>query len=367
MLAIISAVIALIVLSGILACIEAALFSVSPLKVNELAQDGTRPSRVLARIRNNLKKPIAALVILTNFVNIVGSIFVGGMAGEHFGSQWVGLFSGILTFLIIIFAEIIPKNLGEIHALTIARMTAIPVELTAGLLTPAIWLIELITSPFLPEGKSGFSTNESEIRMMVKLGHKEGAIARQEHELILRAFELDDTKASDIATPRTAMTYLRGSRTLGECREDIIASQHTRIIIVGETLDQVKGFTRKDFLLQSLLQGKESELIESFSIPILFFPADAPAGVVLSKFQKSHQHIGIVTDEFGGVSGIVTLEDVLEILAGEIIDENDRAVDLREYARSISPTRDEQSDDKAGVNNPVSNQGEAGGNSGSGS
>jgi CBS domain containing-hemolysin-like protein len=256
------------------------------------------------------------------------------MAGDYFGSQWVGIFSGVLTFLIIIFAEIIPKNLGEYHCEKVALLTAIPVDIVTRLFTPLIWLLEKITQPFLPKGQSGFSTNENEIRMLVKMGHRQGSIARQEHELILRAFELDDTQAASIATPRTAMTYLRGSSTLEESRDQIAGSQHTRIIVVGETLDHVIGFARKDHLLLSLLEGLGGKQVESFAMPILFFQANSPASVLLSRFQKSRQHIGIVKDEFGGVVGVVTLEDVLEILAGEIVDENDVAIDLREFARS---------------------------------
>lgn len=326
-------IVVLIVLSGLLACIEAALFSVNPVKINELATNGQKSALILKKIKDSLQRPIAAIVILTNLVNIVGSIFVGGVAAQVFGSQWVGLFSGILTFLIIIFAEIIPKNLGEFHCLKVSQTVAIPVDLLTKFLTPFIVLIDLITKPFLPGRTTNFTTNENEIRLLVKVGQKEGTIKKQEQELILKAFELDDTRASDIATPRTAMTYLRGHQTLEQCAEDIINSQHTRIIIVGETRDQIVGFARKDQLLSEIINGKKHAQVKEFAQDILRFGSKAPASHLLSTFQRSRQHIGIVEDNFGGVMGIVTLEDVLEILAGEIVDEIDQAVDLREFAK----------------------------------
>lgn len=337
-------IVVLIFFSGILACIEAALFSVSPIKVNELAAAGSKSGKTLKKIKDNLQKPIAAIVILTNLVNIVGSIFVGGLAANHFGSQWVGLFSGILTFLIIIFAEIIPKNLGEFHCLKISTMIAIPVDILARVLTPAIFLIHFITRPFLPGSTSDFTTNENEIRTLVKMGHKEGNIRKQEHELILRAFDLDDTKAEDIATPRTAMTYLRGNQTLEQCLQQIMESQHTRIIIVGDTLDHILGFARKDHLLIQSIKGKSQVPVKELAQPISRFNGKVPANVLLSTFQKKRQHIAIVEDSFGGVIGVVTLEDVLEILAGEIVDENDTAVDLREFARSKSAAKQRSED-----------------------
>lgn len=339
-------ILVLIVLSGLLAGIEAALFSVNPVKVNELASKGQKSAMTLKKIKDSLQRPIAAIVILTNLVNIVGSIFVGGVASQVFGSQWVGLFSGLLTFLIIIFAEIIPKNLGEFYCLKISQSVAAPVEFITKLLTPFIVLIDFITKPFLPGRTTSFTTNENEIRLLVKVGHKEGTIKKQEQELILKAFELDDTKASDIATPRTAMTFLRGHKSLEECTDEIIGSQHTRIIIVGETRDVILGFARKDQLLTEIINNKKHHLISEFSQEILRFGSEAPASHLLSTFQKKRQHIGIVEDNFGGVMGVVSLEDVIEILAGEIVDEIDEVVDLRELAK-IKSMRSKTSKDSS--------------------
>lgn len=336
MLILVLSIASIIIAAGILACIEAALFSVSPIKVNEFAASKTQQGKVLKKIRDNLQKTIAAVVILTDLVNIGGPMFVGVIVAEKFGSNWVGISSGIMTFLFIIFAEIIPKNLGERYSFPICKWTALPLDWLSKALTPLIWLINLIAKPFLPGTSSSFSTNENEIRYLVKMGHSEGIIEKQEQELINRTFELNDVKAEDIATPRTAMTYLRGDQLLKDCSDKIINSQHTRIVIVGETLDEILGFARKDHLLGHLIKSSGDKNVKDLANDILRFSADATASFLLSTFQKSRNHIGIVMDPFGGVTGIVTLEDVLELLAGEIVDENDRAVDLREYAKKMS-------------------------------
>ncbi|MBV7328278.1 hemolysin family protein [Chloroflexi bacterium TSY] len=328
MITLIIAALVVIIASGVCSGTEAALFSISTVKVRQLAQSNSPAAQALLAIQEDMTRPIATIVVLTNISNIVGSIAVGNLASSVLGSQWLGLFSGILTFLIIIFSEIIPKTLGERHADRVALLTARPVNTLTWLLSPVVWLLEKVTSPFT-YGESPLTTNESEIRLLAQIGRHEGVIESDESEMIERVFHLKDVTAADIMTPRVNMTYLDGQKTLTEVLNDVQDSQHTRIVIIDDNRDNVTGLVLKAEILQGLVDGQADRPVKELQRDVHFVPETAQADMLLTDFQRSKQHLYIVQDEFGGVSGVVTLEDVLEVLIGEIVDETDKDVDLR--------------------------------------
>ena len=333
MLALVVAV--LIVISGSALCssVEAALFSVSTLKARQLAQSKNPAAVALLAIRDRMNRPIATIVILNNIFNIVGSIAIARIAEVVLGNTLLGVFSGLLTFLIIIFGEIIPKTLGERYSQPLALLAALPVTALTFIFTPIVWVMEKATAPFTRKEKLP-TTNESEIMLLAKIGYQEGIIEDDEAEMIQRVFLLNDLTASDLMTPRTAVTYLQGNRSLAESRVDIANSQHTRIIIIEESLDRVIGLALKDELLTAMVEGKRDRKIAEFTRKVRFVPETIRADRLLKSFQKSRSHLVVVVDEYGTVSGVVTLEDVLEILTGEIVDETDRIIDLQAAARN---------------------------------
>jgi CBS domain containing-hemolysin-like protein len=318
--------------SAICAAAETAILSVSRIKVKQLAQSKKPGALALLKIRQKINRPIATIVILNNIFNIVGSIIIGSLAAEVLGDTWLGVFSGILTFLIIVFGEIVPKTLGERYAENIALFIALPVQLLTIVFTPLVWLVERVTAPFT-QGRVIHSTNEAEIKFLTNLGYQEGVIEDDEAEMIQRVFQLNDLTAADLMTPRIIITYLRGSLTLSECKQEIIASQHTRIIVIEETIDNVVGVVLKDDLLTAMIKGKKEQKITNLVRQVRFVPETIRADKLLQVFQKTREHLAVVLDEYGGVAGVVTLEDVLEVLTGEIVDETDRNVDLQEIAR----------------------------------
>ncbi|OWY67433.1 hypothetical protein B7486_31250 [cyanobacterium TDX16] len=333
MLALVVAV--LIVISGSALCssVEAALFSVSTLKARQLAQSKNPAAVALLAIRDRMNRPIATIVILNNIFNIVGSIAIARIAETVLGNTLLGVFSGLLTFLIIIFGEIIPKTLGERYSQRLALLAALPVTALTFIFTPLVWIVEKVTAPFTRKEKLP-TTNESEIMLLAKIGYQEGIIEDDEAEMIQRVFMLNDLTAADLMTPRTALTYLRGDLTLAASRVDIINSQHTRIIVIEDSLDRVIGVTLKDELLTAMVEGKRERKIVEFTRKVRFVPETIHADRLLRAFQKSRNHLVVVVDEYGTVSGVVTLEDVLEILTGEIVDETDRIIDLQAAARN---------------------------------
>ncbi len=332
MIQIIVAVFILLLVSGLCSGSEAALFSVSVIRVRQLAESGSQAAKVLLNIRENMNRPIASIVVLNNIANIVGSIVVGLIVTNELGEAWLGIVTTILTFLVIIFSEIIPKTLGEQYAEQIALLVARPVQILTLILTPIVWLVEKLTSP-ITKGQVSPTTNEAEIRLLARIGRQEGIIEDDESEMIERVFSMNDKTAEEMMTPRVAMTSLDGDLTLAEAKEQIFDSNHSRMIVIGETVDDVLGVALKDELLTAMVEQKMDHPVSEFARTIKFIPEKVPADRLLQIFRQSRQHIAVVMDEFGGVAGLVTLEDVLETLTGHIVDETDEYTDLRTVTR----------------------------------
>ncbi len=169
-----------------------------------------------------------------------------------------------------------------------------------------------------------------------KWDKRQGTIEDDEFEMIRKIFDLNDMTAADLMTPRVVMTYLKSALTLAEAKEDILNSPHSRIIVIGETPDEVTGVALKTELLAGIIEGKLDRSISNFTHKVHFVLGRKRADQLLAIFQQARQHLAVVVDEYGGVSGVVTLEDVLEVLTGPLVDETDTVVDMQEFARTQS-------------------------------
>ncbi|MDM8521307.1 hemolysin family protein [Anaerolineales bacterium HSG6] len=325
-------VMAVLVASATCSLVEAALFSVPLTKVRQLAETKQPAALALLTIRENMNRPIATIVIVNNISNIVGSITLGAIAGTVLGSQWLGLFSTIFTFLVIILAEITPKVAGERFSEPIALFSARPIRFLVWTFTPLVWAVEKITSP-ITEGASRPTTDEAEIKLLAKIGQQEGIIESDESQMIQQVFKLNDITASNLMTPRVTLTHLQGRMTLAEAKDEILASPHSRIIVIGDTIDDVLGIVLKGVLLTEMIEGRDKQRIAELVSEVRFVPETLPADKLLPIFQQRRQHLAVVVDEFGGIAGVVTLEDVVEVLTGDIVDETDLIVDLQASAR----------------------------------
>ncbi len=320
--------------SGLCSGTETALLSVPDVRARQLAEEGGRRARALLAIREHIARPISAIVVLNNVFNIVGSIAVGTVAAATYGEQWVGFVSGVLTFLVILFAEILPKTLGERYAERVGLWVALPVRGLTVLMTPLVVLFEVLMRP-LTRGSRAPSTNEAEIRLLADMGRSEGYIEDDEVEMIQRVFLLNDRVARDLMTPRTAVTWLDAAVTLTEARAEIIASEHSRIVVAEGELDRADGIVLKDELLTALLdETRQSERVGELRRPVEAVPWLMRADDLLRLFRRRQEHLALVIDEHGGTMGVITLEDVVEVLTGPIVDETDRRPNLRHYARA---------------------------------
>jgi len=325
------AVIIMLFGSGFFSATEAALFSAPINKAKVLANQKKRGAGFLLKIKKDMRPTITVLVVFTNIFNIAGSIFIGSIAADVFGSASIGLFSAVLTFLVVVFAEIIPKSIGESFAVPISLSLSAPLFYTTKVFSPLVRLIELFTKP-LPKKKKTIS--EEEIRTLSNIGFLEGVIEEDEKEMIHRVFLLNDLKVKDVMTPRTVVTAFNANKTLEDLEEEIYSLSHSRIPIYKDSLDNIVGIChQRDLLISFSREEKKKPLTDFISRKAIKVDENEKIDKLIPVFRKTRCHLAIVVDEFGGTAGVITLEDVLEQIIGSVIDETDETVDLREKAR----------------------------------
>ena len=230
--------IGLIVGSGFFSGIEASLFAITQGQAEIFVKQGKPGAGSLLTIKKNMNRAITVLVVGNNIVNIAGSIFIGVIAGRVLGNEWIGMISSVLTFLIIIMGEILPKNIGENYAERIALTMAPLVVFLTKILYPLVWLIERLTSPFIVQRAL---VSEDELRIMSDLGHREGVIEDDERAMIENVFRLNDLTARDIMTPRTVMNSLQKDAVLGDIKEEIFDMTNSRLPVYDEDSDDIVG------------------------------------------------------------------------------------------------------------------------------
>ncbi|USN94715.1 MAG: HlyC/CorC family transporter [Candidatus Nomurabacteria bacterium] len=319
-----------ILLSFIFSLVETSLFGVSLSKANILKKQGKFGSSALLEIKKHPSRSITTIVLLNNVNNIVGSIFIGHVATKIFGDELLGIISAILTILIILLGEIIPKTLGDNFAEPIALFVSRPVLFLTSVFRPVTFLIEKITKKFIRHKKI---TSEEELRLLSELGELEGSIEKDEREMIGRVFTMNDKTARDIMTPRTVVDYVEKDAKLEDLSKSLYEKAYSRLPVIDKDLDNVVGVIQTKLALIELARDNKYLRAVDIADKPLFVSEKTRVDALLTIFKKNRTHLAVVRDEFGGTAGIVTLEDVLEVLVGEIVDETDEVVDLREYAK----------------------------------
>jgi magnesium and cobalt exporter, CNNM family len=340
MILLLSATFIIIVLSFLSSSMEAALFTVSFVQIEQMIDKGKSGALRLKANKDKIQDSIIAIVILNNLSNISGSILVGSIASTLFNDVWLGVYSGVLTFVIILAGEVIPKTLGERYAPGYARRTANIVFVMRMVMLPAIAVIRIMVRPVSVAHKPSTRTSEEHIKTLAKLGHRYGTILDSENQLIRRIFHLNDILAKDIMTPRTVVTALHADMTLGELEKDLYKSPFSRFPVYGEDHDDIIGVAHIRDLLEGIGKGKRDVSVREFTEEVSFVPEAAKADQMLRDFQRNREHFAVVIDEYGGTAGVVTLEDILEQLVGEIVDEYDNDVDMRVKARALKERKE---------------------------
>lgn len=301
--------------------VEAALLTVNPVKVHELAR---RPravagARELERLRQRLGRTLAVLVIANNIFNIFGSVMVGGFAAAVFARHGVegpalALFSVGLTVLLILLGEILPKSIGSRFALSVALATAPAVKLVVALMGPLVLLLERVLPSITAENE--ISTDEEEIRQLARLGSQKGQIEADEAAMIAKVFQLNDLTARDLMVPRVSAPTLDGLESLEDQKPLLLRQAAPWWVVLGEEVDEVLGVASREALLSQLLQGQGGARVADLVDPVEFVPEMIRADRLLTSFRRNSSGVRVVVDEFGGFVGVIGPEAVLAVLAG---------------------------------------------------
>jgi CBS domain containing-hemolysin-like protein len=330
-------IILIVIGAALCACLEAAFFTVSLGSAKLFKEKGSRGGRALLKVKERIHSSVITLVILNNTITIAGSIYIGHLTTELYGNEIIGLVSTLLTATIIIFGEIIPKMIGENYARRISLLFATPVLFLTWIFYPITYSIEFLMSGFM---KKHSVISEDELKMLSQMGEAEGSIERDEQELIQRAFTLNDLSAKDIMTPRTVIEGLPADVTIREVKAIVSHKPYSRYPVYNGTLDTIVGICHTRDILTALAADKDEEKISSFAKPTFFVSEKKRVDDLLRLFLSKRSHMAIVQDDYGATVGVVTLEDALETLVGEIVDETDEVVDLQSLARTLSSKRE---------------------------
>lgn len=344
MFAVTIAVAIVVVVSAACSLFEAVLYSVPPSHVESLAAAGKGSGRRLKRLREDVQRPIAAILSLNTIANTGGAAIAGAAAASAFGADRLAWFSAFFTLTILLFSEIIPKTAGVVFCRPLAPIIAAPLDLLVLVLRPLIWLTGTVTR-LIARDREEPGASAQELVVMARLGRKSGSIEAHEAEVIANILALSTRTVHDLMTPRTVVQSLNVAQTLQDLRADVDSLTHTRIPLIDTSPDDVVGFVHRRDLLAAMAQGRWSATLGDLMRSVEFVPDDLPADRLLLSFMKQRHHMAVAMDEFGGVSGVVALEDVMEeVLGEEIVDEFDEAVDLRQLARQKRQALTERQD-----------------------
>ena len=311
----------LLLLSGFFSSTETALFSISKTKARHLAKNNGKTNMLIKRMKDDPHKLLSTILIGNNIVNIGASALATSVMINVFPNYAVGLATGIMTFLILVFGEVLPKSVATQNNILIARISIYPIYWLSILFYPVIILLNFI--PMLT-GKIRRTpkVTEEELMTFVEAVEEEGEIKEEEKELIHKIFEFDDTNASEIMTPRADMFVIEAEEKLN--LEDIVKSGFTRIPVIEDDIDHVIGIINiKNLFLHQVTSDTEIDARKIMTKPY-FVPENKKLDKLLHQFKIRKHHLAIVVDEHGGVSGLITLEDALEEIVGEISDETDK-------------------------------------------
>jgi CBS domain containing-hemolysin-like protein len=323
-----------LVFSFLCSVAEAVLLSITPSYIAGLQDKNSKLAALLKQLKqDNVDQSLAAILTLNTIAHTVGAIGSGSKATVVFGSAWFGLFSAVMTLMILFLSEIIPKTIGAVYWRTLAGFTARFVRTLIWVLYPLIRLSEALTR-LIARGKAVHVFRREEFVAMAGIGESAGKIDPRESRIIRNLFRLSSLTVSDIMTPRTVISSLPQDITVSEALDAKPSVTFSRLPLYEKDLDHVTGFILRDDLLHSKALDGDDFKLQTLRRDIKTVSDTMPLSDLLEFLLDQRQQIALVIDEYGGTNGLVTIEDVVETLLGmEIVDEMDRVEDMRALAR----------------------------------
>ena len=315
---------------------EAVLLSVPPSQVEIRYNEGTQAGKLLKKYKSEVDRPLAAILTLNTIAHTVGAIGVGAQATKIWGESLMSslIIPVVMTLGILILSEIIPKTLGANYWPRLISFTVQSLKVVIFLLFPLVWLSELITK-FLKKDKKKSVLSRDEFSAMAEIGAKEGIFKKGEGRIIQNLLRFNTILAKNIMTPRTVVKAASQDQTIMDFYNENKKLRFSRIPIYSETKDQINGFILKDELLSNIINENGDKLLGDIRRDIQIVNEQMPIPDLFNRLMEGREHIALVVDEFGGMAGIVSMEDVIETLLGmEIMDELDNIEDMQRLARA---------------------------------
>ncbi|MBU1709245.1 MAG: hemolysin family protein [Proteobacteria bacterium] len=328
------AILCAVLISGFCSICEAVLFSISPAQVEIMSHSGKISGRIMQSLKKDIQKPITAILTLNTIANTMGAAVAGASATVVFGDAYLGLFSAAFTLVILLFSEILPKTAGVIYHQALAPWVAIPIHWMVIILAPFTWLCQIVTR-LIPGKDKETLISAAEVLAIARLSRKSGEIDFQEEKVIKNVLSLKEKTVRQAMTPRTVSFTLSEHLTLAEALEHQDQWElHSRVPLYDKDPDDIVGIALRKDVLQKVAEDFEHLKLTDVMNPVHFVPEYAPLTAVLLDFFEYHQHLFAVVDEYGGFTGVISLEDIIEEIVGrEIMDESDKTMDMRELAR----------------------------------
>lgn len=320
--------------------LEAALLSARLATLSELRVRGSKGAGLLLDLkRHRVDDAISAILILNTLANTLGATMAGAQAGIYFGSAWVGVFSGVLTFLILVFSEIVPKTLGAVYSRSMAGFVGWALYGLTKAMGPALVVSRMLTR-FLTRGRK-IPLSRGELEAVIDTATREGALTADESTLFTNLLRFNEIQVEDVMTPRTVTFMMPVEASADDLVSEPEAASFSRIPLYRGNPDNVVGYVLQQDVMKALAEGgSRTERLETFMRQIWYIPELISVGAALKQFLQRREPIAMVTDEHGGLAGLVTLEDLTETMLGvEIVDESDRVADLRKTALELRDLR----------------------------
>lgn len=315
--------------------LEAVLLSINPSYVSQQVQAGTATGKLLKKYKEDIDKPLSAILTLNTIAHTVGAIGVGAMATKIWGANWISTAAVpvVMTLAILILSEIIPKTIGANNWRSLAPFTTKSLRLLIWILAPLVWLCQL-TTKFLKKDKNKSVLSRQDFAAMTLVGATSGAIDKSESTIINNLLNFEKMTVRDIMTPRTVAYMVEENMTVQEYVDSNPDKVFSRIPVYREFKDNVIGTVLKDDILRCVVENGKGEKIKDLMLEANSISETTPLPQVFKGLTKNKQHLSVVKDEYGSVVGLVTMEDVFEALLGqEIVDESDQVINMQQYAR----------------------------------
>ena len=321
-----------VILAGLASGTETALTSVGRLRVRHLAEEGSERAAVLQQLQRDPNRFLSTVLVVNTVALIVASSSATLLGIQYLPASWGFwsdlLLSVLLSLFLLIFAEVTPKTLAIRHAERIALTMAAPVNALAAALKPVLWFITIVARA--ATGGRGTHTpyvTEQELMTLLSVSEEQGVIEEEERDMISAVIEIGDKSVREVMVPRPDMVAIDRESTLEEINEVIRTRPHTRLPVYERDIDHILGVIHTKDVLLHYLRGETPEAFDIGRVlrPIKFTPEQKKVDELLHEMQNERTHMAVVVDEYGGTAGIVTLEDVLEEIVGEIRDEYDTA------------------------------------------